>query len=93
MPTQKQQKFDTGDVWRWVDFKANLGLLSVVNSKTFENEHTHTRSSSSTNRVGCHETLDVFGVVYELSESVADDRRFTLCLGTFGKTSARKLTL
>ena len=24
MPTQKQ-KFDTGDVWRWVDFKANLG--------------------------------------------------------------------
>jgi len=63
----------SGDVWRWIDFKANLGLLSVVNSKTFENEHTHTRSSSSTNRVGCHETLDVFGVVYELSESVADD--------------------
>merc|ERR1712109_201278 len=36
----KSQRLDntSGDVWRRIDFKANLGLLSVVNSKTFKNE-------------------------------------------------------
>ena len=51
-----------GDVWRWVDFKANLRFLSVIDGKTLKDEHTQTRSSTTSDGVGHDETLQVIAI-------------------------------
>jgi len=70
-----------GDVGRWVDFETNLGFLSVVDGETLEDQHTHTGTGSSTNGVVDDETLDVLGVIDELSDSVVDDVHLLLSDG------------
>jgi len=51
-----------GDVWRWVDFKANLRFLSVIDGETLKDEHTQTRSSTTSDGVGHDETLQVVAI-------------------------------
>jgi len=61
-----------GDVGGRIDFKSNLGLLPVVNSKTLKDEHSHSGSGSSSNSVLDDESLNILRVVDHLSDSVID---------------------
>ena len=55
-----------GDVWRRVDFETNLRLLSVIDGQTLKDEHTQTRSSTTSDGVGHDETLQVVAIFNSL---------------------------
>jgi hypothetical protein len=59
-----------GDLRRWVDGETELGLFTVIDGKTLEEERTETRSSTSTNRVEDEEALETGAVVSQLANSV-----------------------
>ena len=59
-----------GDLWGWVDGETQLGLLSVVNRKSFQEEGTKTGSSTTSNSVENQETLETSTVIGQLSDSV-----------------------
>merc|ERR1719317_1733255 len=61
-----------GDVWRRVDFETNLRLLSVIDGQTLKDEHTQTRSGTTSDGVGHDETLQVIAIFNSLLQSVAD---------------------
>jgi hypothetical protein len=59
-----------GDLWGWVDAEIELGLLSIVNRQSFQEERSKSRSSSTTNRVEDEETLETSALIGEFSDSV-----------------------
>merc|ERR1711990_1004275 len=59
-----------GDLWGWVDGETKLGLLSVVDGKSLEEEGTKTGSGTTTDGVEDEESLETSALVGELSDSV-----------------------
>ena len=59
-----------GDLWGWVDGETKLGLLSVVDGKSLEEEGTKTGSGTTTDGVEDQETLETSALIGELSDSV-----------------------
>ena len=59
-----------GDLWGWVDGESELGLLSVINRESLEEEGTETGSGTTTDGVEDEETLETSALVSELSDSV-----------------------
>lgn len=60
----------SGDLGRGVDGEAELGLLAVVDGKTFEQEGAETGTGTTTDGVEDEETLETCAVVSKLSDSV-----------------------
>ena len=59
-----------GDLWGWVDRETELGLLTVINGESLEEEGTESGSGTATNSVEDEETLETSAVVSQLSDSV-----------------------
>jgi hypothetical protein len=59
-----------GDLWGWVDGETELGLLTVVDGKSLEEERSETGSGTSTDGVEDEETLETSALIGELSDSV-----------------------
>jgi hypothetical protein len=59
-----------GDLGRGVDGETELGLLTVVDGKTFKKEGSETGTSSSTDGVEDKESLETSAVISELSDTV-----------------------
>ena len=59
-----------GDLWGWVDGETKLGLLSVVDGKSLEEEGTKTGSGTTTDGVEDEESLETSALIGELSDSV-----------------------
>jgi len=60
----------SGDLGTGVDGETELGLLAVIDGKSFEEEGTETGTSTTTDSVEDHETLETGTVISELSDSV-----------------------
>jgi len=64
---------DSGrDLRSWVDRELELGFLSIVDGKTFQEKSTETRTSTTTERVEDKETLESSAVICEFSNTVKD---------------------
>merc|ERR1719273_2116632 len=59
-----------GDLWGWVDGESELGLLSVVDGESLEEEGSKTRSGTTSDGVEDEETLETSALISELSDSV-----------------------
>jgi hypothetical protein len=59
-----------GDLWGWVDGETELGLLTVVDGKSLEEERSETGSGTSTDGVEDEETLETSALIGELSDSI-----------------------
>jgi len=59
-----------GDLWGWVDGESELGFLSIIDGKSFEEEGSKTRSGTTTDGVEDEETLETSALIGELSDSV-----------------------
>jgi len=59
-----------GDLGRGVDGERELGLLTVINGESFQEEGSETRSSTTSDSVEDAETLETGTVISELSDSV-----------------------
>jgi hypothetical protein len=60
----------SGDLRRRIDSETELGLLAVIDGESFEEEGTETGTSTTTDGVEHHETLETGTVISELSDSV-----------------------
>jgi len=60
----------SGDLGTGVDGETELGLLTVINGKSFEEERSETGSGTTTDSVEDHESLETGTVISELSDSV-----------------------
>jgi len=58
------------DLWGWVDGESELGLLSVIDGESLEEERSETRSGTSTDGVEDKESLESSALIGELSDSV-----------------------
>merc|ERR1712087_442571 len=58
-----------GDLRRWVDGETELGLLSVIDGKSLEEEGTETGTAATTDSLEDQETLETGTVISELSDS------------------------
>jgi len=71
-----------GDLGRRVDGETELGLLSVIDGESLEEERSETGSGTSTDGVEDEETLESSALVSELSDSVEaeiDDLTYRWC--------------
>mmetsp|Transcript_58655 Transcript_58655/g.80532 ORF Transcript_58655/g.80532 Transcript_58655/m.80532 type:complete len:261 (-) Transcript_58655:65-847(-) len=59
-----------GDLGRGVDGETELGLLTVINGKSLEEEGTKTGTGTTTNGVEDEETLETSALISELSNSI-----------------------
>merc|ERR1719389_1627568 len=59
-----------GDLWGWVDGETELGLLTVIDGESLEEERSETGSSTTTDGVENEETLKTGTLVSKLSDSV-----------------------
>ena len=59
-----------GNLWGWVDGESKLGLLTVINGKSFEEKGSESGSGTSTDGVEDEETLETSALIGELSNSV-----------------------
>jgi hypothetical protein len=59
-----------GDLRRWVDGETELGLLAVIDGKSFEEEGSETGTSTTSDGVEDEESLETCAVISELSDSV-----------------------
>ena len=59
-----------GHLWGWVDGESELGLLSVINGESLEEEGSETGSGTSTDGVESKETLETSALISKLSDSV-----------------------
>ena len=59
-----------GDLWGWVDGETKLGLLTVIDGKSLEEERSKTGSGTTTDGVEDEETLETSALIGELSDSV-----------------------
>jgi hypothetical protein len=59
-----------GDLGRGVDGETELGLLTVINGESLEEEGTKTGTGTTTNGVEDEETLETSALISELSDSV-----------------------
>jgi len=60
----------SGDLGTGVDGETELGLLTVIDGKSFEEERSETGSGTTTDGVEDHESLETGTVISELSDSV-----------------------
>ena len=60
----------SGDLWGWVDGESELGLLSVVDGQSLEEERAKSRTCATSNCVEDKEALEACTLVSELSDSV-----------------------
>jgi len=60
----------SGDLGRGIDGETELGLLAVIDGESFEEEGSETGTSTTTDGVEDHETLETSTVISELSDSV-----------------------
>jgi hypothetical protein len=60
----------SGDLGRRIDGESELGLLTIIDGESFEEERSETRSSTTSDGVEDHETLETSTVISELSDSV-----------------------
>jgi len=59
-----------GNLWGWVDGETQLGLLTVINGKSFQEEGSETGTGTTTNGGVDEESLESSTVVSQLSDSV-----------------------
>ena len=60
----------SGDLWGWVDGETELGFLTVIDGKSFEEEGTKTRSGTTTDGVEDNETLETSALIGKFSDSI-----------------------
>ena len=60
----------SGDLRGRIDGETELGFLTVINGKSFQKERSQTRSSTTSDGVEDHESLETSTVISELSDSV-----------------------
>ena len=58
------------DLWGWVDGEAQFGLATVVDGETLQKERSKTGSSTTTNGIEAHESLETSAVIREFAKSV-----------------------
>jgi len=59
-----------GDLWGWVDGETELGLLTIIDGKSFEEKGSESGTGSSTDGVEDEETLETSALIRKLSDSV-----------------------
>ena len=59
-----------GDLWGWVDGETELGLLTVIDGESLEEERSETGSGTSTDSVEDEETLETSALIGKLSDSI-----------------------
>jgi len=59
-----------GNLGGWVDGETELGFLTVINGKSFQQQGSETGSATSSDSLEDHESLETGTVVSELSDSV-----------------------
>ena len=59
-----------GDLWGWVDGETELGLLTVIDGESLEEERSETGSGTSTDGVEDEETLETSALIGKLSDSI-----------------------
>jgi len=59
-----------GDLWGWVDSESELGLLTIIDGESLEEEGSETRSGTTTDGLEDKETLETGALVSKLSDSV-----------------------
>jgi hypothetical protein len=59
-----------GDLWGWIDGETELGFLTVIDGKSFEEEGTKTRSGTTTDGVEDDETLETSALIGKFSNSI-----------------------
>jgi hypothetical protein len=57
-------------LWRWIDGETELGFLTVINGKSFEEEGSESRSSSTTDGIEDKETLKTSTLISKFSNSI-----------------------
>jgi len=60
----------SGDLWGWVHSEAELGLLTVVDGESLEEEGTETGTGTTTDGVEDEEALETSALISELTDSV-----------------------
>ena len=60
----------SGDLWGWIDGETKLGLLTIIDGKSLEEERSKTGSGTTTDGVENEETLETSALISELSDSV-----------------------
>jgi len=60
----------SGDLWGWVDGETELGLLSVIDGKSLEEERSETGSGTTTDGVVDKETLETSALIGELTDAI-----------------------
>jgi len=58
------------DLWGWIDGETELGFLTVIDGKSFEEKGTKTRSSSTTDGIEDNETLETSALIGKFSNSI-----------------------
>jgi hypothetical protein len=59
-----------GDLWGWIDGETELGFLTIIDGKSFEEERSETRSGTTTDGVEDEETLETSTLISKFSDSV-----------------------
>jgi len=59
-----------GDLWGWVDGETELGLLTIIDGKSFEEKGSESGTGSSTDGVEDEETLESGALIGKLSDSI-----------------------
>merc|ERR1712072_571014 len=59
-----------GDLWGWVDGEAELGLLTVIDGESLEEEGSETGTGTTTDGLEGEETLETSALIGKLSDSV-----------------------
>ncbi|OQS04464.1 hypothetical protein THRCLA_03304 [Thraustotheca clavata] len=60
----------SGDLWGWVDGETKLGFTAIVDRQAFKQEGTQTRTSTTTNSIEHHETLETSAAISKLAYTV-----------------------
>ena len=60
----------SGNLWGWVDGETELGLLTVIDGKSLEEERSETGSGTTTDGIEHKETLETSALISKLSDSV-----------------------
>merc|ERR1719223_2732006 len=59
-----------GNLWGWVDGETKLGLLTIIDGESLEEERSETGSGTTTDGIEDEETLKTSALIGKLSDSV-----------------------
>ena len=59
-----------GDLWGWIDGESKLGLLTIIDGESFEEEGSESGTGTTTDGLEDEETLETSALIGELSDSI-----------------------